>query len=475
MEIELVEIFKKLFQVKQVSVFDNFFSLGGDSLLVPQLINSIEHEIGIKPHPEIIFKAKNLRELAISLDNIDSFIPTTYSMLTDVLEKDVLLENNIYPKASYRFIEKPTNIFLTGVSGFCGAFLFSELVKNNRSSKIYCLVRANSKEEGLEKIKINIQKYSLWDDSFIVNIIPVLGDLEKKYLGIDNDEFKELSNHIEIIFHLAAVLSFSLPYSNLKPANVNGTHEILRLSTFSKNIPIHYFSTIGIFLNSLEITYDDKDNRKVDQILEENSLRFKGKIRTGYAQSKWVAERLMEEARLRGVPVTIYRLGLVEGNSSTGITNYTEFTYSFLKASIQHNLFPKSELEFLFIPVDIIAQCVLVVSSHEELCGKNYHLCPKNSTSVEDYIKLLRNFGYQISLSTYPQWKRKVSESNLIKSLSDLLPDVQHDPWSNQPRINSKKTWEILEKYQIYSKNFEEIFPLYLNYLVEIGFLPKPL
>lgn len=39
----------------------------------------------------------------------------------------------------------------------------------------------------------------------------------------------------------------------------------------------------------------------------------------GYAQSKWVAEKLITEARKRGIPCNIYRPGYIGGNSVTGV------------------------------------------------------------------------------------------------------------------------------------------------------------
>ena len=44
----------------------------------------------------------------------------------------------------------------------------------------------------------------------------------------------------------------------------------------------------------------------------------KTNLRSGYGQTKWVAEQLIFRARKRGVPATIIRPGYIVGDSSTG-------------------------------------------------------------------------------------------------------------------------------------------------------------
>lgn len=53
------------------------------------------------------------------------------------------------------------------------------------------------------------------------------------------------------------------------------------------------------------------------------------------AQSKWIAELIVLEARNRGVPVTIFRPGYVTGDSKTGVMNTDDYLVRLLKGCIQ--------------------------------------------------------------------------------------------------------------------------------------------
>jgi len=46
------------------------------------------------------------------------------------------------------------------------------------------------------------------------------------------------------------------------------------------------------------------------KVIPEDALDHSEGLYDGYAQSKWVAEKLMMTARSRGIPVCIYRLGI---------------------------------------------------------------------------------------------------------------------------------------------------------------------
>ena len=47
----------------------------------------------------------------------------------------------------------------------------------------------------------------------------------------------------------------------------------------------------------------------------------------GYAQTKWVAEKIILDARAQGIPVTVYRPGFITGDSHTGAMNANDFLY----------------------------------------------------------------------------------------------------------------------------------------------------
>lgn len=72
LESKLVEIWEKFLDRNQVGIDDNFFEIGGHSLIAARMFVSIEKEIGRLLPLATLFKAPTIRELAKILGNLDS-------------------------------------------------------------------------------------------------------------------------------------------------------------------------------------------------------------------------------------------------------------------------------------------------------------------------------------------------------------------------------------------------------------------
>jgi thioester reductase-like protein len=83
-------------------------------------------------------------------------------------------------------------------------------------------------------------------------IIPIVGDLSKPLLGLETEKFQQLASTIDVIYHNGAWVHHIYPYSILKPANVLGTQEILRLASQVKTKPVHFISSSGVVSSKVE-------------------------------------------------------------------------------------------------------------------------------------------------------------------------------------------------------------------------------
>jgi thioester reductase-like protein len=108
-------------------------------------------------------------------------------------------------------------------------------------------VRAPNAEEGQRRIRGSLEAYALWDEERSSRIFPVAGDLSEPLLGLGAERFEELAHEIEAIYHNGASVNWVYPYDALKPTNVLGTQEVLRLASRHKTKPVHLVSTLGVF------------------------------------------------------------------------------------------------------------------------------------------------------------------------------------------------------------------------------------
>jgi acyl-CoA synthetase (AMP-forming)/AMP-acid ligase II/thioesterase domain-containing protein/acyl carrier protein len=87
-ELKLAGIWKKLLCIEQVSINDNFFAIGGSSLLGVQLLIGIENLLGIKLAPSLLFEAPTITKQA-------QFVLKNSSSLQATLQDTQSLDNSL--------------------------------------------------------------------------------------------------------------------------------------------------------------------------------------------------------------------------------------------------------------------------------------------------------------------------------------------------------------------------------------------
>ncbi|KAI8850198.1 male sterility protein-domain-containing protein [Chytridium lagenaria] len=230
----------------------------------------------------------------------------------------------------------PQNIFLTGSTGFVGCFLLDQLL--DAGNQIYCLVRAESKEHGMARIRSTLDLYGLWRSSYEYSIVAVVGDLSKPLLGLELEQWDRLAKTMDLVVHCAAEVDYFKTYDELFPVNVEGTRQMLEFSIAGKVKHFHYMSALAVFSPISDLRID-----------ETNVPSGKG-LHSGYTQSKYVAETLVLEAGNMGRPCSIYRLGRITGHSQTGALPPQDLPFLLMKGIIEMGCFPMD----LQAPVDIV-------------------------------------------------------------------------------------------------------------------------
>jgi len=393
------------------------------------------------------------------------------------LEAEAVLDPSIRPDAvPYQPVDKPSKIFMTGATGFLGAFLLQELLQKTQAD-VYCLVRAADADAGKQRIEKNLKHYSVWDDQFASRLIPVLGDLSQPLLGLDADKFQALAGQVDTIYHSAAVLNYVFPYAQMKGINVLGTQEVLRFASQVKRKPVHFVSSVAVFESS---AYAGKTLTEDDCITETKGMFL------GYSQTKWVSEKLVEIARDRGLPAVIYRPPFIGGDSQTGATNTDDFVCLMLKGCIQMGIMPDLDYMLDASPVDYISQAIVYLSGQPESLGKIFHLQQPKPIHLRQFIEWVCSFGYPLQVMPYPEWQQELKKrvNSPEHPLFTLLPFL-FEKWSEEqltipdlylqarrPHLSCQKTLEALEGSGITCPEpSEEVLNNYLSYFIESGFL----
>jgi amino acid adenylation domain-containing protein/thioester reductase-like protein len=474
-QITLAQIFSQVLNVQQVGINDNFFELGGNSLLTTKLILKINTVFGVDLPLRILFASPNVASLATSLDQIlarTSNHNWTAEKIID-WEKETILDSTIYPETPWQAHQtEPKHILLTGATGFLGAFLLSELLQQT-NSKIYCLVRAQNVALGKRKLQETLNSYLIWQDSFSQRIIPVMGDLSQPLLGLKDQEFQELANQIDIIYHNGAWVHHIYPYSVLKAANVLGTQEVLRLACQRKTKPVHFISTASIFspLKESEVTVATEADNIDDYPLPNN----------GYVQTKWVCEKLIKTAQERGLPVSSYRIGRVSGHSRTGVFNINDFLYKLIIGCIQLGSVPDHDIQEDIMPVDYVSQAIIHLSKQKKSLGKAFHLVNHQLLHTNTLLEVIQSCGYQIQQLSYEDWRSQlinIAGAAPEHPLYPLVPFFSEDTSQQKKSVKSgslkldcQNAIAGLSNSQIICPDIDEkLLSTHISYLGKQGF-----
>jgi thioester reductase-like protein len=267
------------------------------------------------------------------------------------------------------------------------------------------------------------------------------------------------------------------PYDALKPTNVLGTQEVLRLAVRNRVKPLHFISTLGVF--------PLVGRSGVEVVREDDDLTHGGSLYNGYTQSKWVAEMLVETARARGLPVCVYRPSLITGDSRTGAWNKDDFTCKMIKTWAGLGTAPEVGTKLNLVPVDYVSRAIVSLSLRDGSLGKRFHLANPHPVGVDDLVSWIETFGYPIKRIPYDRWRadllnptRGLRQDTLYSMAPLLSMSAAADGPTlvgKMPEFDCRNTREALSGTEISCPQVDgELMENYLVYLVRSGFLDSP-
>jgi thioester reductase-like protein len=315
--------------------------------------------------------------------------------LEDTLAADAVLPASIRPdRPAAPAVGRP-RVLLTGGTGFVGAHLLVELLRQP-VRRVVCLVRAADAAEGRARLGQTLARYGLPDIAADARVEVVTGDLAQPGLGLSHAAWEELAATVDAIHHAAALVSWVAPYAGLRAVNVEGTRALLRLACRGAAKPVH-------FVSSLAVCYAVGGPARVSET--DDVLGRATHLPLGYAQSKCVAEALVRQAGERGLPVTIVRPALVGGARGAAVSNPDDLLSALLKGCIQMGAAPDLNWQVDCVPVDSVADAAARLAT-VAVAGspRVFHLSSPRARSWRECVLWLNLSGYDVRLIPYPAW-----------------------------------------------------------------------
>lgn len=184
------------------------------------------------------------------------------------------------------------NIGITGTTGFFGSYILRELMKNPNVSHIYCLDRSPNLHHQFEGQQADGPLLHHFQTDFTAD-----------RLGVFAMQYEDLIENCDLYIHNAWQVDFNQPLSYFEPS-LQSVEQLVQMTAKSL---VH---ARILFISSTSTTGDFADQGCPPEIIPEDVLEDLNKsMKIGYGESKMVAEHILKNAAIAGIPVMILRVG----------------------------------------------------------------------------------------------------------------------------------------------------------------------
>jgi thioester reductase-like protein len=334
------------------------------------------------------------------------------SVGTSLLQARAALDADIQGPRGAVYDTPQSRALLTGATGFLGIFLLSELVTRHDCS-VTCLVRASDAAAAQRRLQRTADRFGISWDTLADRVTAIAGDVSQPEFGLSEQQYADLAAGIDCIYHSAASVNWIHPYCALEAGTVDGARHILRFAVHDTTKAVHYVSSLAVF------PFNGKIMR------EAHNLDYDDTLLGGYAQTKWVAERLMAEAASRGVPIAIYRPPLISGHARTGVFNRNSYFENMVRGCVEMKQVPRLDGVVDVAPVDYVASALAHLSRQTASLGKVFHLNNPRPLEFHLFTDWMRERGHRLEALEFAEWKNNLIESPAHKR-NALYPFTQH-------------------------------------------------
>ncbi len=477
----LYNIFKNILNYEDLSITDDFFDIGGDSISAMRLqIEALKNNINISysdifTYHSVEKLAKCLNKNTISEKNEDIAL----------YDYNILLKNNNIDELKKEEIKYTpiNNILLTGFTGFLGAHILDSFIKKE-AGIIYCLIREKNGMSAEERLKSVLHFYfNNKYDIYIGNRIKLVeGDITQENMGLSNEDYYDLGTNITSVIHSAALVKHYGNFKEFENININGTKKIIE---FCKNFNLRlvHISTISVSGNVFAEESFVEENFEEDIIYDETNFYVGQNLDNLYVKSKFLAERAVLNEAKNGLSAYILRMGNLTSRYSEGKFQQNHFENAFVnrfKSILQIGCVP----EYLqdgyveFTPIDYCGDAIIDIANHYDNRFTIFHLLNDKHLMMKKLYKILNELGINIKIISSEEFIKVIDE--LLKDpdkcelLEGIVKDLNKDKqlvYESNIKIKSEFTREFLRRLGFEWPDIDKRYiKNYLKYLSDIGY-----
>ena len=366
---------------------ENIFTFGMDSLQALILVRKLRRGLAI-PTVALTTVYTNPSVTALTNAIIRLSRHQQDSMASQEQERRQRLSNLFteYQHKIDRLQKSPTKVqetsksvvLLTGSTGALGSHILDTLLLASSITHIYCLNRATD-SLALQKMRNESYGLKMQLDASRVTFLTV--DLSQEHLGLQQGVFHNLISTTTLIIHNAWPVNFNLAL----PAFRNQLDGLVNLIDFTAKSPA---SPRLFFISSISsvMSYGSSSQAIPEEVISTESAPGPN----GYAESKFLSERLLDHAAQNlSVDTAFARVGQIAGPvRHAGLWNKAEWFPSLVISSLHVGAIPDSLGATMgnidWVPIDDLAEILVDLAvnmpsqSHEQ-GSPSYNPKPKRA------------------------------------------------------------------------------------------------
>lgn len=267
-------------------------------------------------------------------------------------------------------------VLVTGFPGFLGSALLPRLLARRTHARALALVQPRH----LDTARWRLARIEDEHPHTRGRIELAEGDITVPGLGLASVPHDELEAVTEV-WHLAAVYDLAVPAEQARRVNVDGTANVLDFCRFRPHLErLQYVSTCFV-------------SGRHDGVFGEDDLELGQRFRNHYEATKYDAEVLVRKAMADGLPATIYRPGVVVGDSTTGETQKYDgpyFVATFLRRQLPVAVVPlvasPDAVRFSLVPRDFVVDAMDALSVAPVSIGRTYALTDPEPPTIRELV-----------------------------------------------------------------------------------------
>ncbi|KAH7929135.1 acetyl-CoA synthetase-like protein [Leucogyrophana mollusca] len=315
------------------------------------------------------------------------------------------------------------SVVISGSTGSLGSHVLQSLLVRSDVIRVFCLHRGDPGEA------FENQKRSFMERGIPVEVLVrqrskvdfLRADFSRPLVGLVQEDLNKVLAHATHIIHTAWQLNFNLPLEQFAEVHVAGVRHLIDLALSSRRATPPKL----VFLSSIAaVSRYSLSSAVPEQIFSDATLP----ATEGYAEAKFVAERVINEACERcGLQAAIIRAGQLSGSSVSGFWTATEYIPILFASSRKLGILPNDFPDTHWLPVDIAADAVIALSLHKEaLPLACYHLENPTATTWGNALQLYsQTLGGGIKTVPTKDWLSAVEGSGGLSSMASAIPAIQ--------------------------------------------------